>query len=362
MKAVIDSYNKRKLAESFNRVRKLLVEDNNIEKAMEEYINTKEKLTSNVIMEPIDLIQDKSRYEKYIEKTRDFNKYFLGTGFKELDKIIGGIDTEEEFALIVARTNFGKSWVLLKMAVASVLKGKKVGFYSGEMSEFKVGWRFDTLLGHINNSALTHGNIEIQNEYKQYIDGLPNQVNGGQFIPLTPQMLNRFATVDDLKVFIEKYQLDILFVDQIPLLSDKRNGRTETERFSNLAVDLKNLQVLTNIPIICAHQQNRQKNDDGSIDTTNIAGSDNLGRFATLILFIDRPKETEDLMKLIVGKVRDSGGVGKSLSYHIDLNTGTFQYVPENEGDLSVEDDDEDDDDISKRYANDINTSGEDVL
>lgn len=327
---------------------------------MEEYFNTKEKLTSNVIIDPVDLIQDTSRYEKYIEKTRDFNKFYISTGFKELDKLIGGLDNEEDFAMVVARTNFGKSWVLLKMAVASVLQGKKVGFYSGEMSEFKVGTRFDTLLGHINNNYITHGNIEIQNEYKKYIDELPKKVNGGQFIPLTPQMINRFATVDDLKVFIEKYQLDILFVDQIPLLGDKRNGRTLTEKFSNIAVDLKNLQVLKKIPIVCAHQQNRTKNEDGTIDTTQIAGSDDLGRFATLVLFIDRPKETEDLMKLIIGKVRDSGGVGKSLSYHIELNTGVFQYVPETEDDnLTI---DTDDNDIEKRYTDDINTNGEDVL
>ena len=327
---------------------------------MEEYFNTKEKLTSNVIIDPVDLIQDTSRYEKYIEKTRDFNKFYISTGFKELDKLIGGLDNEEDFAMVVARTNFGKSWVLLKMAVASVLQGKKVGFYSGEMSEFKVGTRFDTLLGHINNNYITHGNIEIQNEYKKYIDELTKKVNGGQFIPLTPQMINRFATVDDLKVFIEKYQLDILFVDQIPLLGDKRNGRTLTEKFSNIAVDLKNLQVLKKIPIVCAHQQNRTKNEDGTIDTTQIAGSDDLGRFATLVLFIDRPKETEDLMKLIIGKVRDSGGVGKSLSYHIELNTGVFQYVPETEDDnLTI---DTDDNDIEKRYTDDINTNGEDVL
>lgn len=353
LSALIDDYNGRKITESFNKVRKYLMEDNNVEKAKKEYEKTQDLLKTNVVMQPIDLINDKTRYNDYINKTLDFNKYYIKTGFKELDNIIGGFDIEEELATIVARTNFGKSWIALKCAVASVLQGKKVGLYSGEMSERKVGYRFDTLLAHFNNVYLTRGNVSIQNEYKKYIDELPNSVTGSLKI-LTPSTLNRFPTVDDLKVFIEKENLDILFIDQLSLVEDKRGGRNTTEKLSNIIVDLKNLQVLEHKPIINVHQLSRAKNEDGSIDTTQIAGSDEVGRFSTLILFIDRPKDNQDLMKLIIGKSRDSDGVGKSLSYHIDLTNGNFTYIPEGENEeLTI-----DDEDLENRYSQE-NTGGD---
>lgn len=352
LQALIDDYNTRKLTESFNKVRKLLMEDDNVNKAIDEYKKIQEQLTSNVVMQPIDLITDKKRYDDYIARTMDFNKFYIKTGFKELDNAIGGFDREEELAIIVARTNYGKSWIALKCAVAAAQQGLKVGFYSGEMSERKVGYRFDTILSHFNNGSLIHGNISIQNEYKKYIDDLPNNIKGS-FKILTPLMINGPATVNALRMFIQREQLDILFVDQLSLIEDQRYGKSTPEKMSNISKDLKNLQVMERIPIVAVCQQNRTKNEDGSIDTTQIAQSDRIGQDATLVLFIDRPKNTE-LMKLIIGKSRDSGEVGKELSYHIDLNTGTFTFIPEGEDtQLTI-----DDEDLENRYESE-NTGGD---
>ncbi len=351
LQALIDDFNTRKLTESFNKVRKLLMEDDDINKAIEEYKKIQEQLTSNVVMQPIDLITDKKRYEDYVARTMDFNKFYISTGFKELDYAIGGFDREEELGGFVARTNYGKSWALLKVALACVNQGLKVGLYSGEMSERKVGYRFDTLNAHFNNSSLIHGNIGIQNDYKRYIDNLPNTCKGSLKI-LTPLMLRGAATVSSLKLFIEKENLDILLIDQLSLLKDQRGGKTGPERMSNISADLKDLQVLVRKPIIYVCQQNRTKNDDGSIDTTQIAGSDRIGQDATFVIFIDRPKNT-DVMKLIVGKSRDTDGVGKELSYHINLNTGTFTFIPEDDNELTI-----DDEDLENRYESE-NTGGD---
>ena len=41
-----------------------------------------------------------------------------------------------------ARPGVGKTWVMLKSSVAALEQGLRVGVYSGEMSERKVGYRF----------------------------------------------------------------------------------------------------------------------------------------------------------------------------------------------------------------------------
>lgn len=321
--ALYDDYNTRQLATTFNKVRTLLM-SGDVAGARKLYQESQDKLTSGVSMQCVDILKDTSRYNDYVERTQDFDKYYIKTGFPELDNVIGGFDREEELATIVARTNYGKSWILLKCATASAQQGLNVGIYSGEMSERKVGYRIDTLLGHINNGAIVHGNISYQNEYKKYIDSLPTLVKGSIKV-LTPKMINGPADVNALRVFIKKEKLDILFVDQLSLLEDQRKGKTPVEKASNISKDLKNLQVMERIPIISVSQQNRTKAEgDSTVDTTQIAQSDRIGQDSTLILFIEKKDE---IMKLHLVKSRDTEN-GKVLTYCVDLNTGLFRYIP----------------------------------
>ena len=231
--------NARKLSTLFNKIRQEFNEGD-IDKAMNTYLSSMNDIAKAKHIESIDLLRDTSRYDAFIDRADDWKKFFVKTGFPELDEIIGGWDRQEELATIVARSNMGKSWILLKCACAAAEQGLNVGIYSGEMSERKVGYRVDTLIGHISNTALTKGNIEVQNEYKQYLDSLPDKFTGTMKV-LTPNMIGGPAGVTALRAFIEKDNLDILFVDQHSLLEDERKGRGAVEKASNISKDLKNL-------------------------------------------------------------------------------------------------------------------------
>lgn len=341
--------NKRKLAGIFNNVRTLLM-NNDIDKAIKLFQDA-QNIGNTQTVKCVDLVKDTSRYDEYVAKTQDFNQYYVTTGFKELDDIIGGWDRNEELATIVARTNVGKSWVILKCAVEACRAGLNVGIYSGEMSESKVGYRFDTLLGHISNGALTHGSEKIMIDYKKYIDELPSLVKGSIKV-LTPSKINGLAGVNALRNFIERENLDILFVDQRSLLIDDRRARNPVEIASNISMDLKTLQVMKKIPIITVSQQNRTINESGQ-DTTQIAQSDRIGQDSTIVLFLDRDKSDKTIMKMTLGKSRDSEN-GVSLSYKVDLNRGEFVYIG---SDLEEEQEDN-----SKSSGDEFDNDGEDVF
>lgn len=352
IEALFKDFKTRRLATVFNKVRTLLMSDK-LDEAMNLYQQEAENFSVGVSLQCVDLLKDTSRYDAYVERTQNFSKYYITTGFPELDKIIGGWDRCEELATIVARTNYGKSWILLKSAAASARQGLNVGIYSGEMSERKVGYRLDTLIGHISNGGLVHGNVSIQNEYKKYIDELPTKFSGSLKV-LTPNMINGPADVNALRMFIEKENLDILFVDQLSLLEDQRKGKTPVEKMSNISKDLKNLQVLKRIPIISVSQQNRSKTEDGTVDSTQIAQSDRIGQDSTCVIFLERK---DDIMKLTLVKSRDSEN-GKSISYQVDLNRGMFTYIPDEADGLGGEPVEEDD--YATRY--DRESNGEDVF
>jgi replicative DNA helicase len=312
------------LAETFNKVRKLLI-DGEIDKAVDLYKKAYEKLSSNIPLSSVDILKDTSRYDDYLDRLGSFDKYYVRTGLPELDAMIGGWDREEELGTVVARTNSGKTWLLLKFALSAAQQGLNVGIYSGEMSEKKVGYRIDTLLQHLSNGALIHGSSTVQNDYKTYIENLPSRLKGNIKV-LTPKMINSPAGVTALRAFIEKDNLDILFIDQHSLLEDDRKARNPVERASNISKDLKNLQVLKRIPIISVSQQNRSSTENG-VGTEHIAQSDRIAQDSTIILFLERHKDDNSLMDIDLVKSRDTVN-GKKLTYKIDFNLGEFTYIP----------------------------------
>ena len=322
--ALFEDRNKRVIASIFNQIRNLL-NDGKVNEALDLYATSSDIAVQAKHLDAVDIFKDTSRYDSYIEKCNDFSKYYISTGFKELDKIIGGWDRNEELATIVARSNVGKSWVLLKCALAAVEQGLRVGLYSGEMSANKVGYRLDTLISHISNVGITKGNGDLQNEYKRHIESLAGKYKGDLLI-LTPDMIEGPAGVTALRAFIEKENLDMLCIDQHSLLEDDRKAKNPVEKASNISKDLKNLQVMKHIPIISVSQQNRESTENG-VDLVHIAQSDRIGQDSTIVLFFQK---MDNILSLHLVKSRDSEN-GAVINYAVDLNKGIFQYLPEDD-------------------------------
>ena len=328
-------YNSSFIATRFNKIKKL-IEDNKTDEAVDYLVKSVDSLHQGSAIQSHDLFQDTSRYDRYLERVQNHGKYYITTGFKELDAIIGGLDCENENMVIAARTGIGKTWTLLIMAAAAVKEGKRVGIYSGEMTADKVGYRIDTILGGINNNVITRGlDTSVQLQYKQYIDSLKSDMyHGGTIKVLTPNDIAGPATVAALRAFVEKEHLDVLFIDQYSLLEDTSHAASSHERVANISKAVKNLQVMKRIPIVSVAQMNRTKNEDGEKDTTQIGLSDRIGQDATCVIMLDRERIYDDKEKtrikddrliMDITKSRD-GGTGK-LIYHANFNTGKFNIL-----------------------------------
>lgn len=319
--------NRRTLAKIFNKVRDLL-NAGKTDEASKLYTSAADQLVKAQHIQSVDLFHDTSRYTTYAEKINNFDKYYVSTGFKELDEVIGGWDRQEELATIVARPGVGKSQMAIRVAVSAAEQGLTVGMYSGEMSETKVGYRVDTFISHISNTKITKGNGDVQVEYKKYLEDLPNMFKGTIKV-LTPAMVGGPVGVSALRAFVEREHLDMLVIDQHSLLEDDRKGRGPVEKAANISRDIKNLQVMTKIPVIAVSQQNRESTEKG-VGTEHVSQSDRISQDSTIILFLEKK---DDILTLDLVKSRD-GGSGKKLKYVVNWDKGVFQYVP-SEGDAT---------------------------
>lgn len=264
------------------------------------------------------------RFEEYEKKKDSEEPWMLSTGFPELDDVIGGLALGEEFVVIVARTNQGKSWILTKIATHVWGLGKNVGYISPEMSCNAIGYRFDTLNEHFSNTALTRGN-DIP-DYVDYVNKIKQDNIDHDIYVSVPAEFNKRITISKLRNYCLQHRLDMLCIDGITYLSDERykHGDNKTTSLTNISEDLMELSLELGIPIVTVVQANRGATgvEVDVPELENISDSDGIARNATKVLSI---RQNGEYLNMVVKKNRN-GPVNVKLSYKWDIDHGTFEY------------------------------------
>lgn len=307
----------------------LLQSDSNV--AAEYLINAMKELQPSYNLGGVDIVASaEDRFNQFTDRKEHQEQWFFTCGFPELDDLIHGIQRGEEYFVIFARTNQGKSWVLEKICSHIWQIGFNVGYVSPEMGADTVGYRFDTLVNHFSNNGLMWGKDEIdEEEYKNYIDEIRSRNN--KFIVSTPIDFNKQITVTKLRNWAKQHKLDLIAIDGITYMSDERykRGDSKTTSLTNISEDLMELSIEMSIPILVVVQANRSGVvEKGSTDTPeleSIRDSDGIAHNASKILSIHQREY--GVLDMIVKKQR-FGAVGGKLTYNWNINTGEFEFIP----------------------------------
>ena len=261
--------------------------------------------------------------------------WFIPTGFDAIDRDINGFQRGEEFVVLFARTNQGKSWVLEAICTHMVEMGYTVGYFSPEMSAKDIGYRFDTLHGNISNNVIRLGRfndeytLDDYSEYAEKVKGLT-----GKFYVSKPKDFARKVTISKLRNWIKSRKLDVLAIDGITYLSDERykRGDNKTITLTNISEDLMGLSEEMHIPIIVVVQANRggivDKNSLDTPELENIRDSDGIAQNASIVYAVRQVKdENDETFLLIDNKKMRAGEMGKSYKYKWNIDKGEFEYV-----------------------------------
>ena len=310
------------------KIAELLKTDANA--AAEYMVQAMKDLEPNYRLSGTDIVADASeRYRQFLDRKDHQKDWFFTSGFEELDDLIHGIQREEEYFVIFARTNQGKSWVLEKMCTHIWQIGFNVGYISPEMGASSVGYRFDTLYKNFSNKGLMWGKDTIETEkYQEYIEELKQKQN--KFIVATPNDFSRKITVSKLRNWIKQYKLDLIAIDGITYMTDERyqRGDNKTTQLTHISEDLMSLSMEMRVPILIVVQANRtavDKETEDAPDLETIRDSDGIAQNASKVISI---RQTRDgILKLEVKKQR-FGAVGGKLNYKWDIDTGDFVFVP----------------------------------
>lgn len=286
-----------------------------------------ENIQSSLKSDAINIIAEaEERFKEYEDKSKNRNKYFTSTGFKELDDVLGGGWDRDDFILITARPGVGKSFITDFVLYSAMMTGKTPGLWSGEMSINQVASRVDTFMSHISNFKISRGFKEIHSEYREHINKMKQMKE--KFFVITDKELGGIATPTRLRTFAKKNKLDILGADQISLMEDGRNTKNIVDRAYNISTSLKHVQTELRIPVLVVSQLNRKATEkDVNHGVEVIAQTDKLGQDATIVLVLEY---RDECLYIKIIKARTTAA-GTTLIYKWNIDKGEFVFIPTSE-------------------------------
>jgi replicative DNA helicase len=199
-----------------------------------------------------------TRLKRYEESKNGIDtSLFTHTGFPTLDRVTGGMQ-QGEIWIVAGWLKSGKSLFLLNMGYNAWCFGKSVLYISAELSQIQLARRFDSLACNIPYDKIKFGNLneEEDKQYKTFLEELKSKENLFHIV-FQPgcNVSNVYQKVREMK---ERGKLDLIIVDYLGLLYPDRKFGSREEKLSNVALELRDLAGIEQVPILTAHQINRE--------------------------------------------------------------------------------------------------------
>lgn len=234
-----------------------------------------------------------------------------------IDKYIGGGLSGGEMGLILAPTGGGKSMMLVKFACNAFLLGKKVLYYTLELSQEAVGNRFDSCINQIKLKEVQ----EFPDIIRETADAIKE--NGGRLI--IKGFESGFATINTIISHIKTLQIndnfvpDIIFIDYGDLLKPTENFSEKRHSLDSIYIAIRGLATQLNVPIWNAAQTNRSGMEQEHVSLSSIGESLGNARAADVVIGVGRTSDDKLNNVATIGILKNrNGGDGFYLPAHFD--------------------------------------------
>jgi len=178
----------------------------------------------------------------------------IPTGFRNIDRIIGGV-SPGELVILAARPQMGKSALGLDIALKMAKQGKSIVFFSLEMGHKALIERAACSLAHVNGAVLKSG--ERSQEDLEKVCAAAFELR-----ELNIVFHEGGTTAEKQRAFIEArrktHGVDIVFVDYLGLMNAGRRNENRVQEISEISRKLKLCAVQEKVAVIALSQLNRQ--------------------------------------------------------------------------------------------------------
>lgn len=230
---------------------------------------TKDALMFNIdIQQGYDLYDVDERYKNLQNSL--MNK--ISTGYSQIDQVLDGGWAKKEIYCVMGPPGFGKSIFLPNFGIKALLGGMNVVHYSLEMSEDRIGQRYDAIASGINQKQLMDHPDEVKEKYDMFKKITKSRLKLKEFPTSLASVLDIEAHLDNLKTF-HNFEPDMLIVDYGDIMKSTRNTKNTYEEQGWIFRELRGLAIKRNVVVLTATQTTRDSlSSDGG--TAEIIGMD----------------------------------------------------------------------------------------
>ncbi len=229
----------------------------------------------------------------------------LPTGFVDLDKILAGLQ-RSNLIILAARPGMGKTALALNIAhYVAASAGKKVGFFSLEMSKEELVDRLLVSQADIDAWRLKTGRLD-QQDFLKLSDAMGVLADAPLFIDDTPGMSIYEMRTKARRLAVEQ-NVDLIVMDYLQLA----HGQTRDNRVQEvgeISQGLKNLARELKIPVLALSQLNRAVESRGGNDPqlSDLRESGSIEQDSDVVMFLYREdNDMQESMKLKIAKHRN---------------------------------------------------------
>ncbi len=192
-------------------------------------------------------------------KTRTTLKKIRGitTGYEDLDRILGGFK-KGDLIILAARPGVGKTALLVNLAHRMAINGKRVAFFSIEMSKEQLAMRLLSIASSIPTERIDQGDFsddELARLGAAYdaLAELPIYVDDAS-------TLNIRALRNRARRIAQQHKADIIMLDYLQMMEGMRPGGEagRVQEVSEISRGMKQIARELRVPFIACSQLSRQ--------------------------------------------------------------------------------------------------------
>ncbi|QRI44043.1 replicative DNA helicase [Mycoplasma phage sp.] len=274
--------------------------------------------------------------------TKENNIFGVPTGYDALDKNTQGFKGGE-LIIIAARPAMGKTAFALNIATNAARVGKKVAFFSLEMSEFQLMSRIYSAITEIDASKLKRPQFISNEELRSIVSAKQNVIDKiSLFIDDSTS-----SKLEDIVFKARKVKkttgLDLIIVDYLQLISDETKGQNRQNEVAKISRTLKQLARELDVPVIALSQLSRsvESREDKRPLLSDLRESGAIEQDADMVVFIYRDdyynknkknssfeqnQSIGSIVEVIIAKYRSGATDNKKLRFQ--MNISRFSEIP----------------------------------
>jgi len=211
----------------------------------------------------------------------------LSTGLIDLDQRLGGL-VPSNLIILAGRPSMGKTSLATNIAFNATKAGKRVGFFSLEMSRDELGLRLLADVAGVSSDRVRKGLAESHEmvrlrEAREEIANLPLQIDETGAISLA-RLTARARRLQ------RKHGLDLIIIDYLQLITMGGKTDNRTVEVGAIAAGLKALAKDLKVPVLALSQLSRkvEERPDKRPQLADLRESGSIEQDADVVMFVYR--------------------------------------------------------------------------